>query len=46
MWKQVMCKQLQEAFRFWELSELESILIKHWFYTPKISNSPLKDIPF
>lgn len=46
MWKQKMSKQFEEAFHFWELSELESILINYWFYNPVPTISPLKDIPF
>lgn len=46
MWKQTMSASLEEAFYSGYLSELESILIKYWFYSPTPFVYSWEDIPF
>ena len=46
MWKQTMSASLAEAFYYGYCSELESILIKYWFYSPEPVDYSVPDIPF
>ena len=46
MWKKKMSASLEEAFYYWYLSELQSILIKYWFYNPEPFVYSWPDLPF